>query len=211
MPDDKTAPFLFPLQLFGSRLVSASYDCTVVVSTLPDNLVQEITTSSSTSTNPLKTVTEEEVKQVSTVQVDLESFSCQIWLLIFLSDLTVYWPPGSVGVGRCFVPWGKRGKTGRPRWNHLWAHCLANSLFNHHFQVWTLSRLDENFFNWISTQKYFAIECLLRLSGHMDEVHSVDLRGGLLVSGAADTTVSKTIQSQMSFLIADDEVIAEKI
>ena len=45
----------------------------------------------------------------------------------------------------------------------------------------------------------------------MDEVHSVDLRGGLLVSGAADTTVSKTIQSQMSFLIADDEVIAEKI
>ena len=69
----------------------------------------------------------------------------------------------------------------------------------------------KTFFNWISTQKYFAIECLLRLSGHMDEVHSVDLRGGLLVSGAADTTVSKTIQSQMSFLIADDEVIAEKI
>ena len=70
--------YLSCIQLCGSQLVSASYDCTVVVSTLPGNLVQEITTSSSTSTNPLKSVTEEEVKQVSTVQVDLESFSCQI-------------------------------------------------------------------------------------------------------------------------------------
>ena len=83
MSDDETAiyglPSTFtPLQLCGSQLVSASYDCTVVVSTLPGNLVQEITTSSSTRTNPLKTDTEEEVKQVSTVQVDLESFSCQI-------------------------------------------------------------------------------------------------------------------------------------
>ena len=33
---------------------------------------------------------------------------------------------------------------------------------------------------------------MLRLSGHTDEVHSVDLRGGLLVSGAADTTVAET-------------------
>ena len=40
--------------------------------------------------------------------------------------------------------------------------------------------------------KYFTTEFLLRLSGHTDEVHSVDLRGGLLVSGAADTTVAKT-------------------
>ena len=152
MPDDKTAPFLFPLQLFGSRLVSASYDCTVVVSTLPGNLVQEITTSSSTSTNPLKSVTEEEVKQVSIVQVDLdwryETFCCQIWLCILYPIL------GSLGVGGCSFPGGKRGETGCPRRNHLWAHSLANSLYDHHFQVWNICRLvGKKYF-----EKYFAIE-----------------------------------------------------
>ena len=59
------------IQLCGNRLVSASYDCTVVVSTLPSCFVQEMATSSS-SNKPLKCVTEEEVKQVSTVQVDNE-------------------------------------------------------------------------------------------------------------------------------------------
>ena len=109
MSDDESAiyglPSIFtPVQLCGSQLVSASYDCTVVVSTLPDwlvqetatsssttdnhlvvsslpgNLVQDAATSSSSSTNPLKSVTEEEV---SRVQVGLEirryeTFCCQI-------------------------------------------------------------------------------------------------------------------------------------
>ena len=57
----------FHIQLCGRQLVTASYDCTVVVSTLPSSLLQEM--ASSSTSNPLKCVTEEEVKQVSKVQV----------------------------------------------------------------------------------------------------------------------------------------------
>ena len=45
--------------------MSASYDCTVVFSTLPDCFLRQINEAS----NLLKCVTEEEVKQVSKVQV----------------------------------------------------------------------------------------------------------------------------------------------
>lgn len=127
---------VWSVQLFGSRLVSASYDCTVVVSTLPGNLVQEITTSSSTSTNPLKSVTEEEVKQVSTVQ----------------------------------GPWE-------------WADALFLEESGERLVV-----QDETIFE-LTVWQIPSSTIISRLSGHMDEVHSVDLRGGLLVSGAADTTV----------------------
>ena len=42
-----------------------------------------------------------------------------------------------------------------------------------------------------------------RLSGHTDEVHSVDLRGGLLVSGAADTTVKCQWQTNLTLVHID--------
>jgi len=125
---------VWSVQLCGSQLVSASYDCTVVVSTLPSSLLQEMATSS--SSNPLKCVTEEEVKQVSKVQ----------------------------------GPWE-------------WADALFLEESGERLVV-----QDETIFE-LTVWQIPTTTIISRLSGHTDEVHSVDLRGGLLVSGAADTTV----------------------
>ena len=156
--------------------MSASYDCTVVVSTLPSSLLQEM--ASSSTSNPLKCVTEEEVKQVSKVQVQNHNFVSRSDLFfghqgpwewadaLFLEEsgerlvvqdetifeLTVWQIPTTTIISRCR--------------RHVFCSCQIC---------------------WLNTN-----ESGLRLSGHTDEVHSVDLRGGLLVSGAADATVAKT-------------------